>query len=319
MVNGVVVGTFASMLHNSQGGLVSIREMVHQAVQSELRKPDREHSGGKRNRTVASGRNLADLSSDLMSQYNGDDYYVDYYATNPTAISQTDEDTEDRGTFLNLAITDNDQLVQTTLNRITEYGCWCYFDGRFNRGRGQPINDIDELCRAMHHGYQCAILDGQLEGIPCVPWEINYNGTNLLDFENIASSCADINPASKCAERACTIEKFFVSSIVSYVLSGKSFDITMAHSEGFDPTMECPTKSHIESDLACCGEYPKIFPYKTLDGARGCCPKICKTFDASRLQCCDSAETQFLALAGKDCPLTMNNVLAGGHNNKRRK
>merc|ERR1712000_267674 len=53
-------------------------------------------------------------------------------------------------------------------------GCWCYFDDDHGRGKGQPIDDLDGVCKTLHEGYECAMRDAEAEGTTCVPWEVAY-------------------------------------------------------------------------------------------------------------------------------------------------
>ena len=45
-----------------------------------------------------------------------------------------------------------------------------------------------------------------------------------------------------------------------------------------------------EPEVACCGVYPRRFPYKTKNGGRGCCGQ--KTFDVELLECCDISNSK---------------------------
>merc|ERR1712173_314058 len=56
---------------------------------------------------------------------------------------------------------------------INGYGCWCYFTKV--AGKGSPQNEIDDLCRTLQNGYDCAILDGREENEECVPWDKQYH------------------------------------------------------------------------------------------------------------------------------------------------
>merc|ERR1711964_826373 len=40
------------------------------------------------------------------------------------------------------------------------YGCWCYFEEAvIENGKGEPVNEYDAACKAMHGGYECAVAD----------------------------------------------------------------------------------------------------------------------------------------------------------------
>merc|ERR1712146_43960 len=78
--------------------------------------------------------------------------------------------------------------VSGTINNINEYGCWCYFSEDFGRGKGQPVGSIDEMCKVLAGGYECAMRDAEDEGTTCVPWEVTYvsavGGSGLSIAEN---------------------------------------------------------------------------------------------------------------------------------------
>merc|ERR1712048_1127229 len=100
--------------------------------------------------------------------------------------------------------------VTNTINNLNEYGCWCYFYDDHGRGKAQPIDAVDEMCKILHDGYECAMRDAEDEGTTCVPWEVSYfsavGGTGLT----IPEECIAANPGNNCATRACMIEGTFV-------------------------------------------------------------------------------------------------------------
>merc|ERR1712039_573566 len=65
--------------------------------------------------------------------------------------------------------------IANAVERLDEYGCWCYFYDNVGRGKGTPVDEIDGFCKTLADGYQCAIIDGEAEGQSCVPWEVAYN------------------------------------------------------------------------------------------------------------------------------------------------
>merc|ERR1712203_311703 len=64
--------------------------------------------------------------------------------------------------------------IGKTIRSINEYGCWCYFGNDHGRGKGQPQDAIDEMCKVLADGYDCAMRDAEDEGTTCVPWEVEY-------------------------------------------------------------------------------------------------------------------------------------------------
>ena len=57
-------------------------------------------------------------------------------------------------------------------NTLNNYGCWCYLDGDHGKGRGKPVDKLDEACRILSQGYACAAMD---HGADCVPWQQDYS------------------------------------------------------------------------------------------------------------------------------------------------
>ena len=65
--------------------------------------------------------------------------------------------------------------VSTSLSAINGYGCWCYFADEHGKGHGVPVNKMDEICKVLHDGYECAIHDGSDESEECEPWTVDYS------------------------------------------------------------------------------------------------------------------------------------------------
>merc|ERR1711976_946622 len=45
-------------------------------------------------------------------------------------------------------------VEQILLSDYQNYGCWCYL-AQVPKGKGQPVNQVDELCRRLLQGYEC--------------------------------------------------------------------------------------------------------------------------------------------------------------------
>ena len=55
------------------------------------------------------------------------------------------------------------------LDKLKGYGCWCMLGDNVSfRGRSGPVDFIDNACKVMQHGFECAVLDTP----GCVPWDI---------------------------------------------------------------------------------------------------------------------------------------------------
>merc|ERR1711881_425792 len=109
--------------------------------------------------------------------------------------------------------------IQAAIPGLDEYGCWCYFYDNVGRGKGNPVDEVDSMCKVLGEGYECAIRDSEDESLDCVPWEIDYlvgtgSGRDLYD------SCKALN-ANLCAARACAVEGTFVENLFAVLLSGQ--------------------------------------------------------------------------------------------------
>jgi len=173
--------------------------------------------------------------------------------------------------------------------RMDNYGCWCYLEENHNKGKGEPVDALDEACKAMSQGYECAIHDGDAAGEPCVPWEVLYTSATPMSpgGGSLITECTTLNPGNDCAIRACAIEGQFINDVLEAFMTGHSLNQVNKHSNGFDLGV-CKTSHGSGGDGSgkdCCGEYPRRFPFRVLSGTRGCCGN--KTYDAMTMQCCD--------------------------------
>lgn len=177
--------------------------------------------------------------------------------------------------------------LANSIASLNEYGCWCYFDDDHGRGKASPIDVVDEQCKVLHDGYECAMRDAEDEGTTCVPWEVHYEsglgGSPLL----LNEQCAEDNPGNNCAIRACIIEGTFVAALLDIFVSGGIIEQNHRHKNGFDPAVECIVKKNGGGPVnkQCCGEYPDRFPFKTVGGDRKCCGR--RTYNSLTLKCCD--------------------------------
>lgn len=178
--------------------------------------------------------------------------------------------------------------IATTINQLNEYGCWCYLNDDHGRGKANPVDAIDEVCKVLHEGYECAMRDAEDEGTTCVPWEVDYSSAVGGTGQSISEECSQLNPGSNCAARACTVEGNFVANLLDLFIGGVSVNDDHKHSNGFDHTNICVIKKAGggPSVKKCCGNYPDRFPFKTVGGDRQCCGQ--RTFNSLTLKCCDS-------------------------------
>lgn len=182
---------------------------------------------------------------------------------------------------------------------MNQMGCWCYFGEDHGKGKGPPLDELDEICKTLADGYDCAMIDyitDQENGVrratnydECIPWEVEYKSALGGHLNQLVDQCYKINK-DLCAARACIVEGHFVSTLTFYFISGGAVKLENKHANGFDPKEMCLGKvGNGESEKSCCGEYPKRFPFKTMEGERGCCGT--RTYNTFALECCDSEDS----------------------------
>lgn len=141
-------------------------------------------------------------------------------------------------------------LLAPQMGLVNEYGCWCYFEDSVGQGAGEPQDRLDEICKTLHNGYECIIMDHLELNDPCVPWEVPYNsafgsGTTPfgLTLENLKAECELQNPdGSSCAQKTCMVEGWFVLSYFTYSIFGGGINSELQHLNGFDPVETCGAK-----------------------------------------------------------------------------
>ena len=179
-----------------------------------------------------------------------------------------------------------------SLSNLHEYGCWCYFDDNFSKGKSEPADKIDKHCRTLSKGYECAIIDGNEENEPCIPWEVEYTTEPISDTDLIPNMCMLKNLGNNCAVRTCIVEQTFVNNFIFTIFSGVKFDKTKLHSQTSNFVENNCSKNGGGNDLqisqswkSCCGIYPLRKPFNTKSGKRACCGS--KTYDNILMQCCE--------------------------------
>ena len=205
---------------------------------------------------------------------------------------------------------------------INGYGCWCvfnFFTGQeYYKPKSQPKDEIDAQCKILHNGYGCIQMDS--ENNDCFGWTTGYNDLDLAEITSfvqnyddssrsemealLRAACETENPGDTCQSRACTVENNFKIRIVQLFLSlgvDNAIDQTYSHDTlggSFDPFAQCTVSRLSPGDQECCGQYPVRFSYKPQNGARACCQSSGKTYDPSRLQCCEDGRVR------KDCSIS---------------
>merc|ERR1719230_2057578 len=88
--------------------------------------------------------------------------------------------------------------LANTINGLNEYACWCFFNDDHGRGKGKALDGLDETCKVLHDGYECAMRDAEDEGTTCVPWEVSYVSAVGGTGQSVVEECASVNAGNNC-------------------------------------------------------------------------------------------------------------------------
>merc|ERR1712110_308504 len=167
------------------------------------------------------------------------------------------------------------------------YGCWCYFEEEHGKGRGQAVDEVDQVCKKLANGYECAMMD---TANTCIPWEVNYVSGIGGGPDAINSRCASFN-ANACSEVACILEGHFVQEMMTMILFGTGVD-SQYHNSNFDVSSECITYvGGGPADKECCGVHPWRKPFHTRGATNACCSEA-KVYNTLTHDCCLDGEVR---------------------------
>jgi len=160
---------------------------------------------------------------------------------------------------------------------IWNYGCWCYFANNAGKGSGQPIDELDQLCKDLQSCYRCAKIDSlnnNNEEI-CSPgtqdYKVHIHKTFMsTNTQGILADCHSENSLDDCAANTCCCEMNFVSNLLRLWFSGYQINKPQYNRDNWDAEM-CKVIPLPPTVLACCGEYPARVPYSLDRGKVECC------------------------------------------------
>jgi len=180
------------------------------------------------------------------------------------------------------------------------YGCWCSASTYFAFGKGQPVDELDKICKNVVENYRCIKHDTANENGDCPRNFHDYNVplSLYLSQDQLMDRCADIQDEDLsderkiCAKRRCLVDStVFHFMLNNFSPTGFQFDTGMIWKEfggSFDPAVECLNAGNYEEDKSCCGEYPKRLPHNPHH--TGCCSGIKYGLDSH--ECCISGVSE---------------------------
>lgn len=156
-----------------------------------------------------------------------------------------------------------DNVLSDILLDISSYGCWCNFKAQNNNhqviSQAPALDQFDELCRTLHHGYNCGKIEGgkkikkTSEVEECDPSTVSYkSGLNIEDLymigmfgdpvEIMKDNCRSNNKKNPCAYKACVVEGNFILKIFT-IWNENDYKVNVSedlkHGNGFERGYRC--------------------------------------------------------------------------------
>lgn len=186
-------------------------------------------------------------------------------------------------------------LIRNYLFAINGYGCWCYLDGGYQGlAKGPAQDDVDSKCKGLLLAYDCIEMDALDRGEPCEAQSVDYVPYNFFNSNtDLKADCEATNAGNQCKIDTCIVEGQFTLDFFPdfFNPTGLPHDEALRHPSlggSFNTTETCnyaTAPAAGSTEKVCCGDVPHRFPYKPLDGERGCCGG--QTFMTDRHMCCD--------------------------------
>lgn len=205
---------------------------------------------------------------------------------------------------------------------INNYGCWCYGGddwpgARDWTGFGPTMDEYDDACKAHHMGFDCIVMDAEVESEVCDPTNTSYSlGVTPLPNGDYVFECDDSIEDDWCKRRTCMVDLRFIArhwkleddgvepDFAAYGHAGYHDDAGDFDAQSNDSVCILPrkpggTKAY---QKVCCGDYPYRVWFDQANG-RGieCCAyeepsvsaeygftvNVGKLFNSMAATCCD--------------------------------
>ena len=196
-------------------------------------------------------------------------------------------------------------ITQGQMGLINQYGCWCYFEDDYIKGMGQPMDELDKICKDLNQGYRCIILDMEEQGTSCIPYTAPYSSAfgfgkppTAFDRDSLIAECDLQNPSDECARATCKVEGWFMVQYFNFAMSGGQQTPEYRFGSGFDHDANCRNKKNpgVIRTLECCGIYPTRYTYYDSSKRKCCAPGPAasgKTYHPYFFECCSDGTVEF--------------------------
>jgi len=149
-------------------------------------------------------------------------------------------------------------------NLLRNYGCFCYpqgqnFVGPTNGFNGEPVDELDRLCKQLFRAQRCLQIDSDNGEYPK---ECNNDQAYAFHLSNGDVVCGEENASNKqtvrkdCKIDMCELEKDFVTKVSDLFNNGYVKNAAFENMSQNDYEATCARNSAgggTQSELACCG------------------------------------------------------------------
>lgn len=137
-------------------------------------------------------------------------------------------------------------VLNSNLDQLDNYGCWCYFDEDISLGRGKSVDHSDTACKKMANRMKCVMkVHTECSG-ERLPWAIDYRMKTEKGPRKMINTCEKLNRNDLCATYACLIEAQFLEEVFDLAVAVNFTDSRFLHGNGdFDPVGSCKGKNEV--------------------------------------------------------------------------
>lgn len=183
---------------------------------------------------------------------------------------------------------------------IVNYGCYCYVGRPVTGGKGNAVDGLDEVCKALFRCERCLSIDSGngIFGETGCDRHMGYTYRAKTDKGKDKSKkpyifCHTNN--NKCQMASCRCDKAWAQAVAELYEFWSEDNKFIADENGYCEKQERPDGSEKGSADRCCGYYPKREPYKSYSH-RQCCG--IQLYNSNSRECCDPKESK-LAKTGQ--------------------
>lgn len=148
--------------------------------------------------------------------------------------------------------------VLNVISATSEYGCWCSSKETWSQAHGEPLDEIDTLCKGYVQAMKCVemeLADMGIEDCNVMATRYTTKGIDFFDlinltYDEIVRKCHAIN-SDPCAARVCIVDVAMIPGVYSLLKENKEYviDVHFDHAGStFNQEEMCISLAHIDAD-----------------------------------------------------------------------